>query len=321
MIKENITRIWDEINHSGKGELEYQLLSKDIIPNLNLGLTLNNQRCLVLELPQGYTREFRQFEGGNLSLKFFSSERCICIILNDEFFNDLFDDLIISIYEKIKDRNEPEEYTNTFISYFYKWSSFFYKPKDSRLSQEEVQGLFGELIFLRNQISKSTKANINLILNSWKGPYDSGHDFEFELIDYEIKTIFEGVNVLKISSEYQLEAEKGKNIELKVILIEPDIQNGLSIKDLTNEIKAIIYQYSGELTPFIMALAQKGLNFINVEEYDIYRFKPSREITYRCNEEGFPKIIRSNLKNQITKVKYQISLSLISEYIKEELKY
>src|SRR5690606_38223749 len=111
--------------------------SKDVIPQLNLGLNRDYQRCLILELPFGFKKEFRQFDGENLSLKYFSNERCICIILNDAYFFDLFDDVIFSIYDKINQINQPEEYSNDFVSYFYKWSSFFVKPKDLKLSKEE----------------------------------------------------------------------------------------------------------------------------------------------------------------------------------------
>jgi hypothetical protein len=232
MINKNIiTSLWDTISHSGEGEFEYQLLSKDVIPQLNIGLNRDYQRCLILELPLRFKKEFRQFDGENLSLKYFSNERCICIILNDGYFFDLFDDLIFSIYDKINQISQPDEYSNDFVSCFYKWSSFFVKPKDLKLSKEEVQGLFGELHYLKDQIIDSPQ-NTTFILNSWKGPYDSGHDFEFEFVNYEIKTIDSNVNSVKISSEFQLEPEAGKDLELKVVVVRQDTDNGLSIMDL-----------------------------------------------------------------------------------------
>jgi hypothetical protein len=318
--KDTITSLWDTISHTGKGEFEYQLLSKDVIPQLNLGLNRDYQRCLILELPFGFKKEFRQFDGENLSLKYFSNERCICIILNDAYFFDLFDDVIFSIYDKINQINQPEEYSNDFVSYFYKWSSFFVKPKDLKLSKEEVQGLFGELHYLKDQISGSPQ-DTTFILNSWKGPYDSGHDFEFEFINYEIKTIDININSVKISSEFQLEPEAGKDLELKVIVVRQDTENGLSIMDLALQIKELIYQSSGDLVPFISALSQKSLTFKNIGEYDHYRFLALKEITYRCNESGFPKIISSDLPKEITKVSYRIRLSLIADYIKNEIEY
>lgn len=318
--KDTITRLWDTISHTGEGEFEYRLLSKDAIPQLNIGLNRDQQRCLILELPLGFKKEIRQFDGENLSLRYFSNERCICIILTDEYFSDLFDDLIFSIYDKIRQIIEPEEYSNDFLSYFYKWSSFFVKPKDLKLSKEEVQGLFGELLYLRNQIIKSPQSTTS-ILNSWKGPYDSGHDFIFEFINYEIKTIDSNINSIKISSEFQLEQEAGKELELKVVVVISDAEDGFSIMDLALQIKALIYQYSSDILPFINALSQKSLTFMNIGSYNHYRFRALKEITYQCTEKGFPKIISSDLPQEITKVSYRIRLSLITDYIKDEIEY
>ena len=50
------------------------------------------------------------------------------------------------------------------------------------------------------------------ILLSWRGPYDEGHDFVFEFRDYELKTIESSKNNVRISSEFQLESEKGKEL-------------------------------------------------------------------------------------------------------------
>ena len=45
MNKEKIEKIWIDIIHSGKGEFEYQLLSKQTIPQLNIGYNKKGQRC------------------------------------------------------------------------------------------------------------------------------------------------------------------------------------------------------------------------------------------------------------------------------------
>ena len=66
------------------------------------------------------------------------------------------------------------------------------------------------------------------ILLSWRGPFDEGHDFVFDFTDYEIKTIEKTKNNVRISSEFQLDSEKGKKIELVVISVEFDIDNGIS---------------------------------------------------------------------------------------------
>ena len=71
MNREIIENIWNKIIPSGEGEFEYKLLSKESIPQLNIGFNKKSQRCLILELPFDFDKPFQQFEKENLSLKYF----------------------------------------------------------------------------------------------------------------------------------------------------------------------------------------------------------------------------------------------------------
>jgi hypothetical protein len=314
MNKEKIEKIWIDIIHSGKGEFEYQLLSVKIIPQLNIGYNKKGQRCLILELPLKFDKAFQQFEKENLSLKYFSRERCLCIILNDEYFNDLFDDLILSIYNRIFNISNPDEYSELFTKHFFKWSSFFVNKLNEGLSKNDVKCLIGELLYLKNLLI-DTILNVDNVLLSWRGPYDEGQDFIFDFTDFEIKTIEKTKNNVRISSEFQLDSEKGKKIELVVISVEFDIDNGISLKSIINEIKSIVIDKFGDNSIFITALSQKGLASGNIERYDIYRFKPILETSYDSSNAAFPKLIKSQLPEQINKLKYNIRLNLIEEFI------
>lgn len=314
MNKEIIEKIWLDIVHSGNGEFEYQLLSKKSIPQLNIGYNKKNQRCLILELPLKFDKPFQQFEKENLSLKYFLKDRSLCIILNDDFFKDLFDDLILSIYSKICHISNPEEYSELFIRHFFKWSSFFENKRTNGLTRDQVKGFIGELIYLKNLLQDSSN-DVDEALLSWRGPYDEGHDFVFDFIDYEIKTVEKSKNSVRISSEFQLESEKGKKLELVVITVEADNENGLSLKWLINEIKSIVLDRFGDNSILINGLAQKGLTIGDLDQYDIYKYTPSEETSYDGSNEEFPKLIHSNLPEEINKLNYNIKLNLIEGFI------
>ncbi len=314
MNKEIIENIWSKIIPSGEGEFEYKLLSKESIPQLNIGYNKNSQRCLILELPFDFDKPFQQFEKENLSLKYFKKEKCLCIILNDDFFKDLFDDLILSIYSKIYNISNTEEYSELFTRHFFKWSAFFENKKTDGLTRDQVKGLIGELFYLKNLLLNS-ELIIDDILLSWRGPYDEGHDFVFEFTDYEIKTIESSKNNVRISSEFQLESEKGKELELVVISVNLVNENGLSLKSLINDIKTIVLDKLGDNSIFINALAQKGLIIGDLQQYEIYHYTPIEEISYDSNRENFPKLIRSSIPEEINKLNYTIRLNLIEEFI------
>ena len=314
MNKEIIESIWNKIIPSGEGDFEYKLLSKESIPQLNIGFNKKSQRCLVLELPFDFDKPFQQFEKENLSLKYFNKEKCLCIILNDNFFKDLFDDLILSIYSKIHNISKPDEYSELFTRYFFKWSAFFENKKTDGLTRDQVKGLIGELFYLKNFLLNS-KISVDELLISWRGPYDEGHDFVFEFKDYEIKTIESTKNSVRISSEFQLESEKGKELELVVVFVNPDNENGLSLKSLITEIKTIVLNKFGDNSIFINALAQKGIAIGDLEQYEIYRYLPIEEISYDTNSDKFPKLIISNIPEEINNLIYNIRLNLIEEFI------
>jgi len=314
MVKETIENIWNEIIHSGKGEFEYQLLSKKSIPQLNIGFNRRNQRCLLLELPLKFEKAFQEFEKENLSLRYFTKERCLCIILNDDFFKDLFDDLILSTYSKIHQVSEPDDYSDFFTRHFVKWSAFFENKRTDALSRDQIKGIFGELFYLKNLLLESG-LNIDDVLSSWRGPYDEGHDFVFDFTDYEIKTIETSKNNVCISSEFQLDSEKGKELELIVLAVNFDIENGLSLKRIINEIKTIVLNNLGDTSIFINALTQKGLSIGNLEQYEIYRYTPVHETAYNCDDDNFPKLTKSSIPEEINKVNYRIRLNLIEAYI------
>jgi hypothetical protein len=281
---------------------------------LNIGFDKKENRCLILELPLNFDKPFIQFEKENLSLKYFIKERCLCIILNDNYFLDLFDDLILSIFSKISIISTPEEYSEIFIRHFLKWSAFFENKNTDGLSRDQVKGLIGELFFFKKLLINYNQ-NIDDILFSWRGPYDEGHDFVLEFTDYEVKTIERSKNSIRISSEFQLESEKGKELELVVIFVIPDNENGLSLKSLINDIKTIVLDKLGDNSIFIKALAQKGLTIGDLDQYEIYRYTPIEEISYDSTSEKFPKLIRSSIPEEINNLNYNIRLNLIEEFI------
>jgi len=320
MKKETIQQLWSNIEPAGNAQFEYILLSKKSIPLLHIGYFNSQNRCLILELPNEYKQQFRQYEKQNISLKYFQHEKCLCIILNEIYFNDLFDELILSIHDKIFNVNLPEEYADLFVRYFLKWGAFFEKQSSATLSPEVLKGLFGELIYLKKLLSNSN-SEIDEILNSWRGPYDNVRDFVFDKSEFELKTINQSNNSVKISSEFQLDSDELKNIFLVVISLEINAVNGVHLKDLINKIKIKIYEKFGDISIFLNALAQKGLNFNNLDQYNDSKFVVKEMKTYDATTEIFPKLCRSSIPESIYQVNYKIKLDMISDFIIESISF
>lgn len=290
-------------------------ISAECIANIFIGVNSDANRCLILALPIEYEFSFKGSVKQNLKIEYFSEKKFIVLQLTDNSFYDLFDDLIISLYQRIKDLENSDDYCKEFIRTFFKWSEFFEESKSDLLSENTIKGIFGELIILKKYIIESNPSIINDVLISWQGPYDKGHDFILNHLDIEVKTKDHAIDNIRISSEYQLDIEFEKPLQLLVVSVENNFINGFSIKDLLLEIRDLIIDRLGDSTIIFRAINQKGLTLKNVYMYDNFKFKAISKITYDCCLNDFPKLIKSNIPKEVHNVKYSINLNSLKEFI------
>ncbi len=313
---------WNKLSEVGlKSGYKAIRIDSTCIPDLFIGRNSDKHRCLVLSLPIGHTVDFQSNTKENLSISFHKESNYIVLLLTESDYHDLFNDLVLSIYNRIRKEKNVDEYSKSFITLYYKWSFFFSDKKEEKLSRDIIKGLFGELLMLKLLIIKSGATEINDILSSWRGPYDQGHDFVLNNKDIEIKTKDDSKSNIRISSEYQLEKEIDKGLELAVISVELNTVKGQAIKELVLEIKNIISCMFGDITILMKALSQKGLTFKNISQYDNFRFIPAEIIIYDCGKKGFPMLIKSNVHPALKKIKYDINTNCLKEFIISKKRY
>jgi len=296
-------------------------ISATCISEIFIAVSQEGHRCLILSLPERIKANINSVIKEKLSLIHYSDTNYLVLALHTDDYIDLFDDLIRSLYNAIYDIPDDKDSLKIFIQTFYKWSEFFEDEKSDRLSKDIIKGIFGELWVLKSLLEKNDFSKVNDILGSWKGPYDQGHDFILDEKDIEVKTKDISKLDIRISSEYQLENDHGKALELLVVSVEDDIVNGTSIKDIVIEIKNIVINMLGDVSILLKALRLKGLTLKNIGIYDNYRFKPVSKTVYDCDNDKFPKLIRSEMPSMINNVKYNIRLNLLKEFILRQEDY
>lgn len=316
MTVATLESIWPELRHSGSSEFEFNRIDSISIPELNIGLNSKLHRCLILELPMGTVGSWPAVIRDNLSLSWYPDTGYIVIELLDAGYNDLFNDLIISIYRQVFGLSRADEYINGLIRIFNKWSGFFDFRLARRMQPEALRGLIGELVVLRDMIGPAAADSINNILASWRGPYDQVRDFIGTDRDTEVKTT-DGNSDIRISSEFQLQPDAGKNLHLAVVVLETDLVGGISLRGLVNEIRELTDALLGDPSLLPDALFQKGLTFRNLFEYDNLRFRARRIVRYDCLQPGFPALLRNELPQAIYQVTYRLRLSLLTNFILE----
>lgn len=317
----DLENVWKTLVHSGKNEFEFTSFDegKSEFP-IFIGFNNKNSRCLFLELPIDVKVDFINSEKENLALYYFEDTKYIVLELTDNSYYDLFNDLIISIYQRIYNLNDIEKAIDTFVKMFYKWSEFFDDKNSNKLSEDSIKGLWGEMFILKNLIEVTESKYLNDILLSWRGPYDKGHDFELEDKSIEVKTKDITKQNIIISSEYQLEIENGKNLELVVLSVEKNYLNGKSLSEIFSLVKEIVMKKLGDFSIILDALKQKNITPKNLFEYDNFKFKEIDEVIFACSED-FPCLKKSNLDQSIHSVKYSLNLNYLSNFIKNKRTY
>lgn len=313
MTGQELNKKWESIlMPRGAGLYARQMISPMCKPDLMIGRTRNDCRCVLLKLKNDLKYEFKAEEKENLKLYYnnSASDKDLVLELKDPFFENLFSDLVISLFETIKDIADEDRYIKLFINTVSYWSDFLRSKRNDFLSDEVIQGLYGELIYLENLLHTS-KNPINEILQTWKGPYDANQDFHFIEKNVEVKTKRKNGNLIKVASEHQFDLEPGKDLELAVVSIVRVKKSGDTLKKVLDRIRDRTITEGGSIKIISDALAEKSLNFINSAAYDHLQFKPDTIEIYDCDHQDFPKLISSELEDAIQGVTYKLSLTSI----------
>lgn len=190
------------------------------------------------------------------------------------------------------------------------WRLMFKKNTNELLNENQISGLLGELIFLKEYMIP--KYGESVAIKSWMGPEKSHKDFEVEDTWYEIKTIRSGALTIKISSVEQLDSENLGHLNVVILdKTNEKFRESVSLNSYINRLQEMLEEFENELI-FRNKLGQAG--YCYDEEYDKYNYKFIENKIYTVNE-NFPRIKKENLPNAIVKASYDILINEIQEFI------
>ena len=193
------------------------------------------------------------------------------------------------------------------VNRYNQWKKMFY-GNSKILSENEVLGLIGELLFLKDYCFPIYGVSVGL--NGWSGPEPTHKDFSYKDEWYEIKSINRFKNTVSISSIEQLDSiTEGRLVVYSFEKMSPSF-NGISLNALVGMVSNMI-QYETDKDIFFEKLKQVGYSYNEV--YDNYMYNMINIDKYIVNTE-FPKIKADDLPNGIGKVQYEIFLSLIEKF-------
>jgi hypothetical protein len=312
---------WKKLIEQGSGDYTSIRISADCIPDLFLGYDKDKNRCLILSLSKRHSADFPGETREYISIRYFDESKHIVISLSDTRFNDVFNSLILSVYHRIRGTDSSMAAVGELLKIYHEWSEFFVESFSQPLSFNEVMGIAGEIFILNVFITKRLPGEINELLSSWTGPYDRGHDFTFDVGDVEVKSKPLTTPQIRISSEFQLEASVGKELTLVVVSVVTEGEGTRTLAEFIMETRDLIIERLGRVNIFLKAIGRKGLTLVNATNYDQYRFKIKKTVSYNCNADGFPKLVSSNIPVETRDLKYNLVTDALNSYIIEQNDY
>lgn len=241
-----------------------------------------------------------QYKDGDLLTLRFSLEN------NDllEYFCTFCQDLL----DSVKVTNDDEKAYRTLRSRYYSWRQLF-RPDNARLTEAEIMGLIGELLFLKDYMIP--ERGIDVALESWMGPEKSHKDFSDQQDWFEVKTISFGKESVRISSIEQLDSNiDGTLVVYELEKMSPSFE-GIRLNQLVNSIIALLVNTHQRET-FMAKLQLFGFDFSN--ENDNIVFALRNQYLYRVDYENFPRLHRSLLPDAITRAQYELLLTEIEPF-------
>lgn len=191
------------------------------------------------------------------------------------------------------------------------WKTMFKRDSGNRVSAEVLQGLFGELYFLKKFMLE--KYDAPTAIQAWSGPDARSKDYAIGTEWYEIKTVGANSPHVRISSLAQLSSDyDGHLVVIRAERMADQFDNGEScVHDLFKYILAVLNDETLE-SLFLSKLSAYGYD-ISDESYTA-KFDVKSMTQYKVSD-GFPRITEDDIQRiEICDVSYSLILNALKPY-------
>lgn len=275
---------------------------------LNLYIGKNEKGCYAFEY-KGNFIPTRIFGSEVISVEQFADENCytLCFSLEKEELLERFCTFCFDLLDSTNGITDHIEGYRAIYNRYISWRKLF-KSNNGNLTEPEIMGLIGELLFLKNEmipVYGEAKS-----IESWMGPERTHKDFSINDTWFEIKSVNSNKDSIRISSIEQLDSDTvGCLAVYKLEKMGPTF-NGIKLNALVNELITMIKNdFYKDL--FFSKLELYGYD--GSSDYDNNTFSQSSFAKYTVDKQ-FPRVTRDMLPISIIKIQYDIILSDIENF-------
>lgn len=305
---------WDGIAVPGKDFNVRQVPGDNAAPSF-WGRDASGACLFIVELEGDHSVQFRRepvtVRGIDIDLRAGETGRQRLILsLEKEVDRDLFESLCRTLVAALGAATDSASSLAIALAHLKRWKSFLSGRGVQLLSPEEVRGLFAELTFLLEMLDEGFDGAA--AVEAWLGPERSHQDFIFGNAAVEVKSL-SGTerSTVRISSEDQLES-LNDTLFLRIYRLSAlaGASGARSLNVLVQEIQA---RLTAEEAQEAFDRRLVGHGYAPIPDYDNPEFVVSEIRTYSVEGE-FPRLMRSQLREGLTKVTYEIRLEAIAPY-------
>ena len=261
---------------------------------------------------EGYFKNKKVLGTSTIAVRQYASDngkKSIFFLLTDlQLINNFcafVDDMVIS-----SDEIDNPDTGYTFLTdRFQTWKRTF--GSHPKLSTSEVQGLIGELLFLKDTCIP--KYGESTAVAGWSGSEKTSKDFSFEDFWYEIKTTSNSKRSITITSLGQLESTQPGYLVTYILDKRSEIGSGIELNSLVHEIDNSFKNVESKII-FRQKLFDAGY-ILGQPDTDNYSSQIYELIACKMFkvDDKFPIIRRKDIDQRISSVSYGISLNDIEE--------
>ena len=239
----------------------------------------------------------------------------LVLLLNETSNWELFHALCSDLVRATSSIDDNKAAAAIFLRRLARWHDFLKRERPMIMPVERIKGLIGELLFLRDKVTKEFSLEEGVIF--WKGPEEAPQDFAIHDTAIEVKCQSGGSKpTVRITSAEQLEPQLPEGYLAVYTLASADKEdpNGFTLNSLVADIRSKLEATSEAARErFEDLLFMAG--YIYSEEYDRYRFA---KVALRCYkiEENFPRIRTTGLSQGIERITYSLKLEACASFEK-----
>ena len=320
-----INSIWEELetDNSLSQGLLFRRYSTDVLPDVYISLKVpEKQRSIAAFIDTSLKADISSFSKLKdikvdlIQDEHYGKKTILLFSLLTKRYEDIFSVLCEDLISNISSFTSDAELVKEILNRFEKWKSLFEQASMPGLTPEMQRGLFGELIFLKTLLQKTS--DFNSVITSWVGPEKEIRDFQLRNWSVEVKTtIGNNHQKIHISNERQLDTSTIRYLFLYHISLEQQQNNGITLNQVVDEICDILSSDSLSQNRFFSKLFSYGYFDAQRDLYEQTGYHLRNDCFFKVDND-FPRVEEKDLRKGVGDLKYSIIVSQLDSYKSDE---